>query len=339
MNNRTVFFPRNKAFTLIEILTAMVIIGILAGALMLIFPGKSDRATATSIINDLRVLKSASTQFYAANGTWPSSLEEISSMISKNLKLECADEICYDVALDIEGNFVGVRAELSFAKSGVRSILADLATSNGLFEDPAMRVSYSGGGTVFSPVRKLVYSVDKPPAPLPYFLGQFLTLDQYRIISGNWYLADGTLRAASTGPERQLGFGDSDWTDYTLSLTARILEGSQGNRGYGIFYRADESSGVSGYLFQVEIRDDMFSAMVVSGGASGQVLATVPIPGGVDLLQPHTVDISLSGTTHTIRVNGITVMKIDDSTYTSGSAGLKSWSNVSVEFSSIEISP
>jgi prepilin-type N-terminal cleavage/methylation domain-containing protein len=337
------FFTRNRAFTLIEILTAIIIIGILAGALMLVFPGKSDRATATSIINDLRVLKSASTQFYAANGTWPTSLEETSSMVSKNLKLECADEICYDVALDIEGNFIGVGAELSFAGSGVRSVLAGMADNNGLFADTGLVNKYSGGNVVISPVRSLRVFVNGNVNQAALFTADLSNLDQFVILNGNWNIVDGALRPDSTGPEKRIAFGETDWTDYTISATARVVDGALSrNSGYAIYYRADQqpglrNPGISGYAFQFDTGYREFLVRVVTNGRESDPLFSVPMPENIDIFSPHNIDITVSGTTHSIKVDGSEVLRFDDSTYMSGSAGLRTWNVTDAEFTSIEV--
>lgn len=342
MNNRTVF-TRYRAFTLVEILTAIIIIGILAGALMLVFPGKSDRATATSIINDLRVLKSASTQFYASTGTWPTSLEEISSMVSRNLKLECADEICYDVALDINGNFIGVKAELSFAGSGVRSILAGMADNNGLFADTELLNKYSGGNMALSPVRSTRVLVNGNGSQANLFTADLSNLDQFVILNGGWNIIDGTLRPDSTGPEKRIAFGETDWTDYTISATARVVDGAVSrNSGYAIYYRADQqpglrNPGISGYAFQFDTGYREFLVRVVNNGRESEPLYRVPMPDNIDIFSPHDIDITVSGTNHSIRVDGKEVLNFDDSTFLSGSAGLRAWNVTDVEFTSIEV--
>jgi general secretion pathway protein G len=54
-----------SGFTLVELLIVIIIIGILAGAMMMLMGSSSDRAEATKIISDLRSLKSATLQFRA----------------------------------------------------------------------------------------------------------------------------------------------------------------------------------------------------------------------------------------------------------------------------------
>lgn len=62
---------RKKAFTLVEILVVLLIVGILAGALMLVSFSVTGKAEATRIIEDMRSMKSAATLYFADYGTWP----------------------------------------------------------------------------------------------------------------------------------------------------------------------------------------------------------------------------------------------------------------------------
>lgn len=66
--NRT---PRQKAFTLVEVLIVIVIIGIMAAIYSLSVGAAQDKAQATKIVSEMKVLKSAVILFYAENGKWP----------------------------------------------------------------------------------------------------------------------------------------------------------------------------------------------------------------------------------------------------------------------------
>ncbi|MDR0616084.1 MAG: prepilin-type N-terminal cleavage/methylation domain-containing protein [Synergistaceae bacterium] len=71
LNMNKVFKARKSGFTLVELLIVTVIIGILAGMMMLMMGSATDGAEATKLINDLRLVKSASLLYYADNDKWP----------------------------------------------------------------------------------------------------------------------------------------------------------------------------------------------------------------------------------------------------------------------------
>ncbi|MDR0648600.1 MAG: prepilin-type N-terminal cleavage/methylation domain-containing protein [Synergistaceae bacterium] len=66
-----VYKARKSGFTLVELLIVTVIIGILAGMMMLMMGSATDGAEATKYINDLRLVKSASLLYYADWDVWP----------------------------------------------------------------------------------------------------------------------------------------------------------------------------------------------------------------------------------------------------------------------------
>jgi len=56
---------------MVELLIVMVIIGILAGTMMLTMGGGKGKAEATRIVSDLRNLKAAAIMYYTDNSEWP----------------------------------------------------------------------------------------------------------------------------------------------------------------------------------------------------------------------------------------------------------------------------
>lgn len=65
---------RNKAFTLVEILIAIIIIGILAGSLLLTMENVRAKSEASKIVSDLRNLKSAAILYCLDKGEIPDTI-------------------------------------------------------------------------------------------------------------------------------------------------------------------------------------------------------------------------------------------------------------------------
>jgi general secretion pathway protein G len=65
---------KRKAFTLVELLIVVVIIGILAGSMLLVMGSGKAKAEATKIVSDMRVLKAAAVMYFYDNNDWPGRL-------------------------------------------------------------------------------------------------------------------------------------------------------------------------------------------------------------------------------------------------------------------------
>lgn len=123
-----------RGFTLVELLIVIVIIGILAGSLLLVMGSGTDKANATKIVSDMRTLKAAALMYYADNTAWPDGLDKLnqyldrSPLSSKFVSFDLVGEgiVSADLALEAKLNSTN-------AKEGLRNRLEDMAEESGLY--------------------------------------------------------------------------------------------------------------------------------------------------------------------------------------------------------------
>jgi general secretion pathway protein G len=122
-----------KGFTLVELLIVMVIIGILAGAMLLVMgPGK-DKANATKIVSNLRSLKAAALMYYSDNNSWPTNISQLDSYMDR--KVPTSDDLAtYTITSGDSIYFIGATLSSS-ASTGLKNKLTDMATESGLYDE------------------------------------------------------------------------------------------------------------------------------------------------------------------------------------------------------------
>jgi len=78
---------KRKGFTLVELLIVIVIIGILAGAMMMLMGSSTDKAEATKVISDLRSMKGALLQYYSDHSGYPADgdVDDLGTYVDKDL--------------------------------------------------------------------------------------------------------------------------------------------------------------------------------------------------------------------------------------------------------------
>jgi len=125
---------KRTGFTLVELLIVIIIIGILAGSMMLVAGSGTDRAEATKIISDLRSMKGAALMYYADENKWPATGD------AKTTLEPYMDRVITAGEMRIANAGTGAPAGLYIGKTGlggavnlgIRKALKNSATDAGL---------------------------------------------------------------------------------------------------------------------------------------------------------------------------------------------------------------
>lgn len=126
---------KRSGFTLVELLIVIIIIGILAGAMLLVAGSGTDKAEATKIISDLRSLKAAALMYYAdGNKEVPSDITGLQKYMDR--KIENAGTFQIDKGTeDTTEWYVGKAVSKD---TGVAEALEKAAKESGLWKGKTM---------------------------------------------------------------------------------------------------------------------------------------------------------------------------------------------------------
>jgi len=153
-----------------------------------------------------------------------------------------------------------------------------------------------------------------------------------------WNFSDGKLCGSGSSTIYNKCSQTMPASDYTVKLDDISL---QRGDGYGVYFRSELVDGkVNGYTFQY---DPGLRAMVFRKWVDGRELAPFAIqrvPADYDWYgEPHDVEVKVSGDTFTAYVDGQPVLTAQDSTYSTGSAGLRTWDSTNFCVDDFGITP
>ena len=164
------------------------------------------------------------------------------------------------------------------------------------------------------------------------FNDQFNDLSGWNSIFGpnSWKVVNGYLTNTSVGDERIMAYGDLP-NDYVINTTAQLVSGN----GYGVMFRLTQmGSNYGGYSFQIDPgygNKFVLRKYSTNGTEISTPIAVSNPPAGFNFNAFHQVSVSVVGSTYTMYVDGVKVMTATDSTYTSGGAGLRTWSTSQIK--------
>lgn len=153
MKNMIKKYRKAKGFTLVELLIVIIIIGILAGMMMLSTGSATDRAEATKIVADLRIIKSASLLYYIDNNnTWTTEIKSLDKYLDQDMSKR-TDYQLGGTGTNEAPIFVSYTKPSSM-DAGVKTKLHDMAANAGLYNEKECTSTYTANDTVYMIVKR-----------------------------------------------------------------------------------------------------------------------------------------------------------------------------------------
>lgn len=122
---------KSKGFTLVELLIVIIIIGILAGMMMLATGSATDKANATKIVSNLRNVKAATIMYYADHNEWPA--ENVQANSSSDITKYLDQSVSNDYKYVSSDGKLWIQA--STQSDGIKKILTSMASNSSISVD------------------------------------------------------------------------------------------------------------------------------------------------------------------------------------------------------------
>jgi len=152
---------KRTGFTLVELLIVIIIIGILAGAMLLVAGSGTDKAEATKIVSNLRSLKAAALMYYADNPnttavTATSNIDLLKQYMDRGLEGSGTYVfLAGSVSGDATGGWFVGRTDIT--PEGAKAKLEAVATETGLLADAEIAGDSIVSGDLYKATGAAVY--------------------------------------------------------------------------------------------------------------------------------------------------------------------------------------
>lgn len=327
----------NRGFTLIEIVIAVAIIGILASMSIPIFKFSAAKAKRNEAYITLKYIWEMEQAYYSRHGTYapPTGFWLLPGGTA--------------------GNFVDIKSQLpashgyDYSVLSVDGLLLLSGMAHGRFDidgdDYPDWVMMDRDGKLFL-IRDDITNTEYPTGIAGGLTPQDRTYTEDFDDISDWEFAAGKKEhfrvengELNMGPGEVRAFwGDNNWRDVSIELSFSLHSG----KGFGIMFRTSGGTSDNGYILQYNPGRRKGSLLLRKrlDGREQQPFAVANIPGKLCTRNTdHNIHLDIRGNHFIAHIDGQPVLEAEDSTFASGRIGLRTLRRTRVSFHKLSVTP